>query len=60
MKLKIKSLAGFEPVPVPATLSAPTPAPVKTFQTKSFFVNENFKKIINLSFEFQNVVLIFS
>ena len=49
MKLKMKSSAGFEPVPVPATVPAPVPAPVKTFQTKSFFVNEKLKTI-NLSF----------
>ena len=51
----MKSSKGFESVPVPV----PAPAPVKTFQTKSLFVNEKLK-FINLSFEFQNVVLIFS
>ena len=48
----MKSSEGFEPV------SLPVPAPVKTFQAKSLFVNEKLK-ILNLNFEFQNVVLDF-
>ena len=43
----MKSSAWFEPDPVPATVLVP--APVKTFEIKSLFVNEKLKTI-NLSF----------
>ena len=53
MKLKMKSYAGFEPVPV--SDHAPTPTPYQTLKTKPLFDNEKLK-IQNLSFEFQNFI----